>query len=348
MTEQSGSDSQNNVIAGQYRALIYPSAYDARHDTGRIESLENHEVMIATQFSAVSRGTERLVYQGNVPPSEQDRMKCPHQRGEFTFPIVYGYACVGEIIEIGNDVTKCKTGDRVFVLHPHQDISSVHENWVSPLPDNLPLDRATLSANAETALNAVWDAELKKTEKVAIIGAGVVGLLTGFIASKFTSEPIEIIDSDPRKKPIAQALGLQFSLAKELKQHKFDVIFHTSASGTGLQAAINCANFEGRIIEMSWYGNKSVDLSLGGAFHSQRLKLISSQVGHIAKPHRHNVSHMERMAQAISILDDNRLDKLLHPRVSFRELPESIDHIFDTKSDALCAIVEYGDQTQTR
>jgi NADPH:quinone reductase-like Zn-dependent oxidoreductase len=134
------------------------------------------EVAVRMRASGVSRGTERLVLQGRVPQSEHARMRCPFQEGEFPFPVKYGYCAVG-VVEDG-----VRAGQRVFVLHPHQERFVVPTSWAHQIPDAVPDARATLAANMETALNALWDAELAPDERVAVIGAGVVGLLVACLA----------------------------------------------------------------------------------------------------------------------------------------------------------------------
>lgn len=338
---------QNNVTIDAGHRLTHLGKERSALEKIELTALKPDEIRVKTLFSGVSRGTERLVYQGKVPRSEWQSMRCPNQVGEFSFPVTYGYACVGEAIEIGENVSSISLGQRIFTLHPHQDIFTVDAKWVNPLPSNIPADRAVLSANMETALNAVWDADLSGKTRIAVIGAGVVGLLTGYLAHKLTASKITIIDLDTRRSELVAAFGAQFKLPEILTEQglEFDTIFNTSASGAGLQTAIDHAAFEAQIIEMSWYGNKSVSLSLGSRFHSQRLKLISSQVGSVSPKMRENITHSQRLQEAMKHLNYPILDQLLHPRIPFRDLPSQLSAIFDPASDALCPLVTYIDET---
>lgn len=324
--------------------MSYPLAHSAMLEEIQLTDLKGKNARVKTLYSGISRGTESLVYKGQVPESEKESMRCPHQIGDFSFPVSYGYACVGEVIEIQSDDAQLDIGDLVFVLHPHQDILTVCESACNKLPSTLPAAKAVLSANMETALNATWDAQLAQTSKHVVIGAGVVGLLTGFCIKSETGIAPTIIDTNRHKQAIAEELGLIFHTPESFSASKpglMERIFNTSASGAGLQMAIDMAAFEAKIIEMSWYGAKPVTLELGGAFHSRRLQLISSQVGHVAPAKRATHSYAMRMQEAMSLLAAPELDSLLEPAISFDVLPSHLHDIFSDKSSALCQLVNY-------
>ena len=345
MSEQLLSDSQINVKAAHMASRItYQRLQHPVLESVELNALSGSDVHVQTLYSGISKGTERLVFSGKVPTSEHKRMRCPHQVGEFTFPVTYGYACVGKVIATGTDVRSTNVGDHVFVLHPHQDWFVVDEQWINVIPNSVTnLKSAVLSANLETALNANWDAEIETANSIAVVGAGVVGLLTAFIAKHISGSIPEIIDIDPQKQSIAEKLGLKFVHADDAgtgASSRFDCVFHTSASQTGLQLSLNIAEFEGRVIEMSWYGDKEVSLVLGGAFHSQRLEIRSSQVGTIAKQKRHSISHSERMAMAMEYLKYPALENLLFPVVQFTQLPDIIDELLISDT-SLCPLVTY-------
>ncbi|MDJ0613085.1 MAG: zinc-binding alcohol dehydrogenase [Rhizobiaceae bacterium] len=345
MSEQFLSDSQINVRApGRALRLTYSKAKQAFLEPVDLKALSDTDVLVETLFSGISRGTERIVYSGKVPESEWGRMRCPHQNGEFSFPVTYGYASVGKVILTGSGVRNTKPGDHVFVLHPHQTRFIVHSDWINVLPENLPdLQTAVLSANLETALNANWDAQSENAERIAIIGGGIVGLLTGYVAMAISGTKPVLIDINPGKEAIARNLGMDFKLSNEAAKNsseKFDCIFNTSASQHGLQLAIDLAAFEGQIIEMSWYGDKDVTLSLGAAFHSQRLRIQSSQVGHVAPSKRKTHSYKDRMSEAMEYLKDPALKELLNPIVQFSELPQHLDEVL-TSETTLCPLVTH-------
>jgi 2-desacetyl-2-hydroxyethyl bacteriochlorophyllide A dehydrogenase len=278
------------------------------------------EVAVRMRASGVSRGTERLVLQGRVPQSEHARMRCPFQEGEFPFPVKYGYCAVG-VVEDG-----VRAGQRVFVLHPHQERFVVPTSWAHQIPDAVPDARATLAANMETALNALWDAELAPDERVAVIGAGVVGLLVACLARDIAAGSPLVVDPDPPRRDLARALGLE-TAATATGEH--DVVFHASGNPEGLVAALSVAAFEGRIVELSWFGDRPVTLPLGGAFHARRLRVIASQVGHVARPKRATTTHAERLAQALALLADPRYDRLIGPPVPFADLPARLPALLE-------------------
>ena len=290
------------------------------------------QVQIGMIASGISRGTENLVLWGRIPESERARMRCPFQEGAFPWPVKYGYAAVGRI-ESG-----ARRGERVFVLHPHQDRFVVPEEAVTPIPAAVSDARATLAANMETALNGVWDAEIAPGEKVAVIGAGVVGLLVGCLVQQATRSAVRIVDPDPARCDLARDLGLDAAISAA---GEFDVIIHASGHPDGLVAALDMAAFEARIIELSWYGDRPVTLPLGGAFHSQRLRLISSQVGHVARPMRGRVTHAERMRRALAALADPRFDRLLGPRVAFDALPQQLPALLEAAPTPPHIVVTY-------
>ena len=335
---------QLNVTHSRARKLTYTAACNARIEECQLADLKEKNVTIETLYSGISRGTESLVYHGKVPKSEEKRMQCPHQTGDFSYPVSYGYACVGKIIETQSDLSPMKTGDLVFVLHPHQDIFQVHEDACNLLPADISPARAVLCANMETALNAVWDAELGQSKAHMVIGAGVVGLLTAYCLKAISGSAPIVIDINPAKKEIAQKLGLNCMTPDAFTGSNSDGmerVFNTSASEQGLQFAIDNAAFEAKIIEMSWYGDKTVSLNLGGAFHSRRLQIISSQVGHVAPAKRDTHTYSDRMQQAMKLLDDPCLDALLEPEVAFLDLPNHLHDIFSNNSSALCQLVKY-------
>ncbi|MCS6854665.1 MAG: zinc-binding alcohol dehydrogenase [Elioraea sp.] len=293
------------------------------------------EVVVRTLASGVSRGTEALVFSGRVPESERQRMRAPFQAGDFPFPVKYGYAAVG-VVEAGPDAL---VGRRVFVLHPHQDRFVVPAAAVIPVPDAVPTPRAVLAANMETALNVVWDAEPVPGERAVVVGAGVVGLLVAFLLSRFPALAVTVVDRDAAKEGPCRALGLSFAQAEDAPRDA-DLVVHASGSPDAVAQALALLAFEGRLIEASWFGDRPVALPLGGAFHSRRLRLISSQVGAVAPRMRGRRSHAERLALALSLLDDARLDALLDGPSRFEDLPRTMAQLAASPG-ALCHVVRY-------
>jgi threonine dehydrogenase-like Zn-dependent dehydrogenase len=285
---------------------------------------------------AISRGTERLVLSGGVPPSESARMRGPNMGGDFPFPVKYGYATVGRVEAGPPDLA----GRTVFALHPHQSRFVLPANAVTPVPDGVPPRRAVLAANMETALNATWDAAPGPSGRIAVIGAGVVGALVAWLCSRMPKTQVTLVDLMPSRATLAERLGVAFALPSDAPRD-CDFVFHTSASAAGLATALSLARDEASIIELSWYGAGDVPVPLGGAFHSRRLRLISSQVGKVAPSRRAEFTHGQRLAAAVALLADAALDALLAPAVNFRDLPQQLPRLLAPETDVLCPVIDY-------
>lgn len=294
------------------------------------------EVQIRALHGGISRGTERLVLAGRVPPSEFDRMRGPFMVGTFAFPVKYGYSTVGQVTR-GPATLE---GRVVFALHPHQRVFNVPIDVVVPLPDAVPPTRAVLAANLETALNAVWDAQPAPADRIVVIGAGVVGALVAWLCGQLPGAQVTLVDVEASRAELAHGLGVAFA-APENAPHDCDLVIHASGTAAGLANALNLAGMEATILELSWYGADEVAAPLGGAFHSRRLKLISSQVGQVAPSHRSRWSFQRRLAAALDLLADARLDALLAPAVKFDDLPARLPDILAPQSGVLCQLVDY-------
>jgi threonine dehydrogenase-like Zn-dependent dehydrogenase len=294
------------------------------------------DVLVRAQASAISRGTESLVFTGRVPPSEYQQMRCPFQEGDFPGPVKYGYASVG-IVEAGPAALR---GRRVFCLYPHQDLYVVPASAVVPVPDDVPDERATLAANMETAVNAMWDAGPRLGDRIAIIGAGVVGCFIASLAAKLPGTRVELIDIDPRRATVAAALGCRFA-TPDAASGDCDIVFHSSASEAGLATALRLSGFEAKLIELSWYGNTPVAVPLGEAFHQRRLQLISSQVGAVAHARRARRTHRERLALALALLADPVYDQLITGHCTLDTLPQRMAQLAAAPDGALAEIVHY-------
>ena len=294
------------------------------------------EVRVRALFGAVSRGTEALVLAGRVPVSEFGRMRAPFMAGNFPFPVKYGYATVG-LIGGGAEASRGRT---VFTLHPHQNFFNIPASAAVVLPDNLPPQRAVLAANMETALNAVWDAAPGPADRIAVVGAGVVGSLVAYLCGRFPAAEVTLVDINPARAELAKTLGVGFARPESAKGD-CDLVVHASGNPAGLGTALALAGEEATVLEMSWYGDAPVTAPLGGPFHSRRLRLISSQVGQIAPSHRPRWSHGRRLAAALALLTDARLDALLAPPVLFQDLAQRLPEILDARNGILCQLIAY-------
>jgi hypothetical protein len=294
------------------------------------------ELLIRSLVSAISRGTESLVFRGEVPENEWRRMRCPFQEGEFPAPVKYGYAVVGVI----EDGPKDTIGRRVFCLHPHQDRFIVPEDAVIAVPDDVPERRATLAANMETAVNGLWDGAPAPGDRIVVIGAGVVGALVAALAARLPGAEVELIDIDPTREPVATALGCRFATPVPTYTEA-DLVIHASGRPEGLATALSTAGFEATVLEMSWYGTRVVPLPLGAAFHSRRLTLRSSQVGAIPAGRRARWSRMRRLALALALLRDPVFDLLLTGESDFAALPELMPRLAVSSAGVLCHTLRY-------
>jgi threonine dehydrogenase-like Zn-dependent dehydrogenase len=317
-------------------ALWYTAAGSAELRDEPLAAPAPDEVRVRALHSAISRGTERLVMSGRVPESEFERMRAPFMAGAFPFPVKYGYAMVGEV-EQGPAALK---GRAVFALHPHQTAFNVPAEAVTPLPEGVSAARAVLAANMETALNAIWDAAPGPADRIAVVGAGVVGALVAYLCGRLPGAQVTLIDIEPSRGECARSLGVGFA-APDAAPRDCDLVVHASGSAAGLKTAMELAGDEATVLEMSWYGTDDVAVPLGAAFHSRRLKLISSQVGKIAPSHRARWSYARRLAAALDLLKDARLDALLAPSIKFADLPLLLPDILLPQGGVLCQVVDY-------
>ena len=289
------------------------------------------EVAVRALASGISRGTEALVFQGRVPESQYDVMRCPFQAGDFPGPLKYGYASVGTLEH---------DGTRVFCLHPHQDRYVVPLNMVVPVPDDVPDSRAVLAANMETAVNAMWDAGPRIGDRIAVVGGGVVGCFVAALSSRLPGVSVELVDINPARAEIAAELGVGFA-TPDTARGDLDIVVHASGVPAGLTTALSLAGFEATVLEMSWYGDRMVPAPLGEAFHSRRLTLRSSQVGHVATSRRARRTHHDRMTLGLELLRDPAFDCLLSETSEFADLPQTMARLAENPGDTLCHVVTY-------
>ena len=294
------------------------------------------EALVRTLFSGISRGTERLVFNGAVGKSEWERMRGPNQEGAFPFPVKYGYCATGVVEEGPRELV----GRTVFCLHPHQDYFNVPAGALVPVPDGVPARRATLAANMETALNALWDGGAGPGDRIVVVGAGVVGLLVTSLASRLPGAEVTALDVDESRRPLVESLGGRFARPEQAPPDA-DIVFHCSATAAGLDTAIKCAGLEATIVEMSWYGDKAVSIELGGAFHSRRLRLVSSQVGLVAANRRPRWDYARRIEAAMRLLAVPALDALVAEEIAFEDAPRELPRILGPDAQGLAPVIRY-------
>jgi threonine dehydrogenase-like Zn-dependent dehydrogenase len=314
--------------------VVAPGRGEIRQETPPPPSAS--DVVVRTLYSGISRGTESLVFHGRVPPSEYQRMRAPFQQGDFPGPVKYGYANVGRVEQGPQKLL----GRTVFSLYPHQTRFVVPAEAVHVVPDGVPARRAVLAANMETALNGVWDARIVPGQRVAVVGAGTVGCLVARLAAQIPVCDVELVDTNRARATVARALGVSFA-EPGAATGEADLVVHASGTGAGLAAALALAGPESTVVDLSWYGDQSVALPLGGAFHSRRLTIKASQVGQVAGDQRARWTTARRLEKALALLADPALDVLLTGETAFENLPSAMPALTTAAGDTICHSVTY-------
>jgi threonine dehydrogenase-like Zn-dependent dehydrogenase len=296
------------------------------------------DVVVRTVRSGISRGTEALVFHGGVPPDQRTRMRAPFQEGEFPGPVKYGYLNVGAVEQGPPELC----GRTVFCLYPHQTAYVVPADAVSVVPDGVPPARAVLAGTVETAVNALWDAGPLVGDRVTVVGAGMVGCCVARLLHRFPAVHVTLVDVDPARAGVAASLGVEFALPEDAEGGR-DLVVHTSATSAGLQRSLDLLAPEGTVVDLSWYGDTEVRLSLGGAFHAGRLGIRSSQVGTVSPARAGRRTTADRLALALDLLRDDAFDALLTGESRFDELPEVMARLAAGRLPALCHTITYGE-----
>lgn len=297
---------------------------------------EPDEVRVRTLYSGVSRGTEALVFRGGVPASQRTAMRAPFQDGDFPGPVKYGYLSVG-IVDEGPSELRGRT---VFCLYPHQSAYVVPAEAVVVVPEDVPPSRAVLAGTVETAVNALWDAAPLLGDRIAVVGAGMVGCCVARLLGRIPGVDVTLVDVDPTRADVAAALGVAFAPPAVAAGGR-DLVVHASATSAGLQRSLDLLAPEGTVIDLSWYGDTPVSLDLGGAFHSGRLRIRASQVGDVALSRRHRRTRSQRLALALDLLRDPAYDALLSGTSAFEELPQVMADLSAGRRTALCHTITY-------
>jgi threonine dehydrogenase-like Zn-dependent dehydrogenase len=290
------------------------------------------DVLVRTLRSGVSRGTETLAFAGGAPP------RAPFQEGDFPGPVKYGYLSVGTVEEGPAELR----GRTVFCLYPHQTAYVVPARAVTVVPEGVPPARAVLAGTVETAVNALWDAAPLIGDRVAVVGAGMVGCCAARLLGRFPGVQVTLVDVDAGRAGVADALGVEFAQPGEAVGER-DLVVHASATSAGLQRSLELLAPDGTVIELSWYGDNEVRLQLGGAFHARRLAIRASQVGTISPARSARRTNAERLALALDLLRDPAFDVLLSGESRFEDLPAVMAELADGKVSALCHVITYGE-----
>lgn len=302
-----------------------------------LPEIEKDQCLVKSHYSGISLGTERLIYSEQVPDSMKNSMRCPYMGGEFPFPIKYGYSIVGQVIEGSKDlITRI-----VHLLHPHQNYCLVKAGDVFPLDSIIPGKRAILASNLETVINALWDAGVSIGDKVLVVGFGNIGSLLTRVLSLMVEIEVIVVDTNKKKLKLAEEMGFEGVFPDQVSPD-FDIVFNTSANENGLQTAIESVGFEGKVIELSWYGKRPVSIQLGKSFHIERKTVISSQVSQISPSHRARWDNHRRKELVFSLLRHPKFDQHLNHIIQFHQLPETLTTLqHQPWEDALSCLVCY-------
>jgi threonine dehydrogenase-like Zn-dependent dehydrogenase len=300
------------------------------------------QVRVRTLYSGISRGTESVIHRGGVPQSQHAAMRAPFQEGEFPGPVKYGYLNVG-IVEHG---PAGLVGRTVFCLYPHQTRYVVPAGAVVPVPQSVPATRAVLAGTVETAVNALWDAPPLIGDRIAVVGAGMVGCCVAAVLARIPGTRVQVVDVDPLRRDVARGLGVDFSLPGAAVG-ECDLVVHASATPAGLALALELAAPEATVLELSWYGDREVGVPLGEFFHSRRLVLRGSQVGSVSPARRGRRTATDRLALALDLLADPAFDVLITGECRFAELPDVMSRLASGALPAICHRVRYPDHEES-
>jgi NADPH:quinone reductase-like Zn-dependent oxidoreductase len=298
------------------------------------------EALVRTICSGISHGTEMLVHAGRIPPEVAESMRAPFQAGNWPGPVKYGYLSVGVVVEGPTHLKGC----RVFCLYPHQDRYVVPASALTPVPDEVPSDRAVLAGTVETGINALWDAGPRIGDRVAVVGAGMVGGVLATLLRTFPLDRLQLVDVNPARSTLAAALGIEL-VHPDHAAGDNDLVFHCSAKESGLARSLQLLGDEAELIELSWYGTAQPRIPLGGAFHSKRLTIRASQVGAVAAARRPRRTTSDRLALAMRMLEDPVFEVFITGHAPFGALPQTMESIFSAGTETLCQVIDYsGDE----
>jgi 2-desacetyl-2-hydroxyethyl bacteriochlorophyllide A dehydrogenase len=327
-------------------AVWFPRARSVELRTEPVADPGTGEIRVRATLSAISHGTEMLVYRGEV--DARLALDLPTLSGGYGFPLKYGYASVGRAVAVGRDVHGVREGDLVFALHPHQDEYLVPESLARALPAGVTPEEGVFLANLETAINVVLDAKPRLGEVVAVFGQGVVGLLVTQLLRRSGARVIAFEPSALRRS-FAERCGAEAAVApgnveavrRVSAGRGADLAIDASGSPDALQQAIDVVAPEGTVVVCSWYGEKPVPLELGGRFHRGRLRITSSQVGRIDPALAPRWDRDRRLELATGLLRELTLTELITHRFLFAKAAEAYALLDDRAAETVQVVLDY-------
>lgn len=315
-----------------------------------LPALGADEVLVETVCSAISAGTELLVYQGSFPRDIETDSVISSLRGSLEYPLAYGYACVGKIRETGRQVDKSMRDQLIFAFQPHSSHFIASPNSLFPIPDSLSPETACFLPNMETAVNLVQDGAPIFGECVLVLGQGVVGLLTTSLLSEFPLETLVTADCFELRRnssPVPQRLSLDpyspnfHKEAKKLLNGSADLTFELSGRPETLNDALAITGYSGRIVIGSWYGEKRAEIDLGGAFHRSRIKLISSQVSTVGPELSGRWNKARRFKAAWKALERIKPEKWITHNIPMDEAEEAYRLLDENPQETIQVVFDY-------
>ena len=296
--------------------------------------LQEDELLVKAHYSGISYGTEKIVFDSQVPSNQYKFMRAPHQVGEFNKEVKYGYLNIGKVI----DGPKAMLNKMVYTMFPHQSMYVLKSSLATLIPSHIPHKRALLTANMETAINAMWDSNPTIGDKTYVIGAGIVGILMAYVLSRTFGIRVTIIDKDTNKKKLCKHLDIEFENNINCIDSP-DIIYECTGNVSVLSNIIKKSSLETKICILSWYGKQETKIAMGENCFSRRLELIFSQVGNITSIKSKKWNNLSRRALALDLLDNKKLDILIDKKeIRLKDLP-----LFFKKGNenGLCKVVRY-------
>jgi 2-desacetyl-2-hydroxyethyl bacteriochlorophyllide A dehydrogenase len=349
------TESVEDVVGGGRptggRTLYFRGPRDVRVERDPVADPGADEVLVESRLSAVSSGTELLIYRGEMPQDCAADATIDALDGDLTYPLKYGYATVGDVVALGENVAESWRGRTVFAFNPHESHFVAAPEDLVPVPEDLSPTTAALLPTAETATTLVMDGRPRVGERVVVFGAGMIGLVTTSVLSRFPLAELVVVEPVARRREMAARLGADETLrpgeAAALGDRGdpagADLAYELSGRPATLDDAIDAVGYDGRIVVGSWYGRKRADPDLGGFFHRNRIDVSSSQVSTIAPDLRGRWTKARRIDAAWDRLRQLDADSLVTHRVPFAEAPEAYQLLDEGPENALQVLLTYRD-----
>jgi len=302
------------------------------------------EVVVETDVSAISAGTELLVYRDEAPDDLPVDETIDAFDDSFEYPLRYGYAAAGRVVDTGSEVSDAWLDRQVFGFHPHQTRFAAAPDDLVVLPDDVSPAHGSLLPTVETATNLVLDSEPRLGESVVVFGAGVVGLCTTRLLSAFPLADLTVVEPIADRRETATAMGADRVVTPETAAAELgdrDLALELSGQPAVLNDAIDAVGYDGRIVVGSWYGDKRAPIDLGGAFHRDRIELVSSQVSTIDPPRRGRWDRERRFDTAVEWLDRLDCERLISHQVPFAEAADAYELLNERAESALQVVLTY-------